>query len=99
MNPDFKKGLKTGAIVYLIGIPLIIITHYVFGIDNGHGPPTSFMLTLVLILLSLFRFVKTLSNILTRNDSARNKGEILTHTIFLCVVATYVFLMYLTYAG
>ena len=50
MTVDFKTGLKTGFIIYGIGILLTIAVHLIFGFDYPHAPPASIvplLLTLV----------------------------------------------------
>jgi hypothetical protein len=89
MNPDFKRGLKTGFIVYLIGIPTVIITHAVLGIDNGHAPPASFVVALALIILSIIRSVKSAFNIFSKKEKQRSRGELSIHIVFLALVIGY----------
>jgi len=96
MNLDYKRGLKTGIIVYSIGIPVVILTHLVLGFDGGHGPPTSFVVAVALVILGLIRFVSNGSRILTGRAVEKNKGEILIHLIFLGLVAVAFVLMILS---
>src|SRR5687768_9564745 len=96
MNPDYKKGLKTGLIVYGIGIALTILTHMVFGWDYPHAPPTSFIIVVALLILGAIRFVKNASNIYFDREKERSKGEILVHVIVLGLFLLFILWIYLT---
>ena len=96
MNLDYKRGLKTGFIVYLIGISLVILTHLVLGFDGAHSPPTSFVVVLALVILGIFRLVTNLSRIITGKSVEKSKGELLIHVIFLVLVAACVLWLFVT---
>jgi hypothetical protein len=81
MNSEFKKGLRTGLLVYGIGITLTVLTHMVFGWDNAHAPPTSFIIVLALLILGAIRLTKNTSNIYFGRDRERSKGEISVHLV------------------
>jgi len=96
MNTEYKTGLKTGIIVYLIGIPLIIFTHLILGFNSGHLPPTSFISALALFILAIIRFATNVSRIFTGRAVDRNKGEMLIHFIFLGLVLGYILFVFIS---
>jgi len=81
MNSEYKKGLQTGLIVYGIGIALTVLTHMVFGWDNAHAPPTSFIIVLALVILGAIRLMKNAANIYYNREKERSKGEITVHLV------------------
>ncbi len=96
MNTDYKLGLKTGFLVYLIGIPLVIFTHLILGFNSGHLPPTSFVAALALFILAIIRLVTNASRIFMGKSANRNKGELLIHFIFLALVLSYILFVYVS---
>ena len=82
--------------MYFIGVAFITVTHLIFGWDNPHAPPTSFLVVLAVVMLGLFRFVKNAFNILHDRDKERSKGELLIHVFIFSLLALFFFWVYLT---
>jgi hypothetical protein len=78
MSSAVKKGILIGLAIYGVGVVLTIIVHLIFGWENPHAPPHSFIVVLGTFVIGAIRFFITGHNALMKN-SATAKGELVVH--------------------
>lgn len=94
MSSDFKIGIKTGLIIYGVGIVFTIIVHLIFGWDYPHGPPSSALPLFLTLLVGALRLLLTLMKTMTEK-SQRANGELLVHvTVALLIFASITWLRF-----
>lgn len=89
MSLDFKIGIKTGLIIYGIGIILTIIVHLIFGWDYPHGPPTSALPLFLTLAVGALRLLLTLLKAMAEK-SQRAKGELLVHLTIVIIIFCFI---------
>jgi hypothetical protein len=85
---EFKTGLKTGLMIYGVGILLTVIVHLIFGCDYRHGPPTSALPLFLTLLVGAFRLLLTLLKTVSVR-SHQTMGELLVHVVVACLVIAF----------
>jgi hypothetical protein len=78
MNPEFKKGITTGLIIYGAGTLLTVILHLIYGWDSPHSPPTSFFSVFLTLAIGAIRLLITAFKALI-HGTEESKGELMVH--------------------
>lgn len=78
MNPELKKGLTIGLIIYSLGFLSTAVVHLLFGWSNPNVLPASIIPIVVTLFVSALRVVICGYHLVT-SKSETAKGELIIH--------------------
>jgi hypothetical protein len=83
---DFRKGVFTGVVLYIVGAIVTVLSHLFIRWDYVQGPPPSFMVLLFFVLIGLYRLFKTAYRVSRSKDQRKNGGEMTVHLILFGLI-------------